>query len=251
LSDLEQELERLHGLPLDEFTSARNELAARLKQEGDAEAAAEVKGQTKPTVPVWTINQLARAERALVEELLKAGASLRKGQEQLLAGEGSDELSTATTAEREALSKLTQKAREVLQTVDRPASSATLDRIYSTLRAAAVDEEGRRQLERGWLDREFEASGFGAVGGLGAPARSGRRKQQPPDEQSEARRQRKEHQEQIRRLRADLRERERAARAAEREADQAEAAAAQAFAAAEEARRRVGDTEARLRELEL
>ena len=36
------EVERLLGLPLDEFTSARNEAAKRLRKEGRADEAAEV-----------------------------------------------------------------------------------------------------------------------------------------------------------------------------------------------------------------
>ena len=56
------EIDQLFALPLDEFTAARNELARRLKQDGDAEAAEGVRGLAKPTVAAWAVNQLARRE---------------------------------------------------------------------------------------------------------------------------------------------------------------------------------------------
>ena len=73
MAKLDQEVDRLFELPLEEFTAARNDLAGRLKSEGDAAAAEEVKRLTKPSVAAWTINQLSRqrtdARRPLPFEL--------------------------------------------------------------------------------------------------------------------------------------------------------------------------------------
>ena len=44
--------------------AARNELAKRLAKDGEKERADEVRGLAKPSVPVWAINQLARAARS-------------------------------------------------------------------------------------------------------------------------------------------------------------------------------------------
>ena len=44
-----QEVDRLFELPPEEFTAARNELARRLKDDGDASAAADVKQLSKPS----------------------------------------------------------------------------------------------------------------------------------------------------------------------------------------------------------
>src|SRR5439155_128287 len=74
--DLEQELDGLYGLPLDEFTAARNRLARTLAQEGDPRAE-EVRRLPKPTPAVWAINQLARREPRAVRRLLSAGRPSR------------------------------------------------------------------------------------------------------------------------------------------------------------------------------
>src|SRR5207248_2616268 len=71
-SGMRDEAAELYGLPLAEFTSARNEVARRLKAEGDDAAAEEVRSLRKPTVPVWAINRLARTEPAAVRGLLDA-----------------------------------------------------------------------------------------------------------------------------------------------------------------------------------
>ena len=63
MATLDREIDRLYALPLDEFTARRNELAKRLKKEGEGEAADEVASLVKPSVPAWTINQLARRQK--------------------------------------------------------------------------------------------------------------------------------------------------------------------------------------------
>jgi hypothetical protein len=55
---LERELDALYQLPLDQFTSARDELAKRLRTDGQAEQAEQVKALRKPTVAVWLVNRL-------------------------------------------------------------------------------------------------------------------------------------------------------------------------------------------------
>src|ERR687891_633946 len=58
--DVDAAIADLYGLPLDEFTPARNELAKRLRGEGDRETAERVKELAKPSVAAWTVNQIAR-----------------------------------------------------------------------------------------------------------------------------------------------------------------------------------------------
>jgi hypothetical protein len=55
--------------------------------------------------------------------------------------------------------------------VGNPASQPTLDRISQTLRAAAVDENGRERLERGRLDEELKGVGFGSLTAVKPAAR--------------------------------------------------------------------------------
>lgn len=233
---IEDEIDRLFGLPLDEFTNARNGLARRLKREGDAEGAAAVQGLPKPTVAAWTVNQLARGDAAAVWTLLDAAEALRAAQNRLLGGEdASDALRQATARERDGIRALTERAEAVLQDAGRPAPQAMLERVAATLRAAAVDDQGRRLLEAGRLTTELDPAGFGGLAGVPATVAPRKpRTRKPPA--ADKRRERKEEQQRQQELRASARELDREARAAEREAERAETAAEKARARAEQAR---------------
>src|SRR5918997_3683747 len=98
--DLEADIDRLYGLPLDEFVRERDELARRLNRDGDREAAARVKALRKPTVGAWALNQAVRRRRAETQELLETGERLRAAHEQLLSGGDASELRDAMKDER-------------------------------------------------------------------------------------------------------------------------------------------------------
>jgi hypothetical protein len=246
---LERELDRLFGLPLEEFTSARNELARRLKAANGADAAAQFRALAKPSVPAWAINQLSRREQAAVGRLLDAGDALRKAQRRLLQRAATpDSLRDAVAKERRAIELLTQRAQTLLEDAGRPASPAMLERIARTLQAAAVDEQGRRLLKAGRLTGELKPAGFEAFTGLQLPTDQ----QSPPahDELAERRRQKEARQRRKRELQEKLRELERAARDAERDADRAAAAAAEAERVAQSARAAADEAAAELAEFQ-
>lgn len=253
MADLDQEIDRLFELPPEEFTAARNELAQRLKTDGDASAAQEVKQLGKPTVAAWTVNQLARQEKDAIGDLLAAGATLRAAQEQALKGDTGDSLRRAQENERLALRALTQRAHEILEAAGRPAGRSVLDQISSTLRAAAISEEGRAVLEGGRLSGELEPAGFDVLAGIEAAgrARTPRRRAAPArDELAERRREKKEREQRRRELRERARKLEAEATEAEREAERAERAAAAARGAAEKSRRLADDAAQALEELD-
>ena len=159
--DLDRELDELYALPLEEFTKARNDLAARLKKAHQSEAAAEVRGLKKPNVVAWSANQVARAHPDLVSELLDAGASLRDAQQRSLGGNATQsEVSDATARERDAIRALVSAARTAL---GERATPSLLDRLSQTFRAAAVDPELAPVLAAGRLTEELQAVGFGPL----------------------------------------------------------------------------------------
>jgi hypothetical protein len=173
--DLEQELNRLYGLPPEEFTGARNDLAARLRKAGQAEAAEQVRALRKPSVPVWAVNQLARLHPDPVAELISAGEELRRAQQAAFRAErGGESLREATNAERAAVRTLTRHAQSILQAGGRSASAAALERIASTLRGAAVDPDAAPLLLAGRLAGEVGSTGFAAAAGLAPPAKKRR-----------------------------------------------------------------------------
>ena len=229
LAGVDEELDRLFGLPLDEFTSARNDLAKRLRT-SDAETAETVAALSKPTISAWTVNQLSREDRSGVEALLEAGVALRDAQGRLLAGDDAAEaVRDATTRERDAVDRLSKRARTVLAEAGRASTQGTLDRIAATLRAAAVSDEGRVLLAKGRLTADLEPSGFDLVA---ASATAGRRR---PTRKSAVRCQDRQQQRR-RELQEQFREAERAAQEAEREAEWVENAAAEARRIAAKAR---------------
>ena len=206
--DLEHELDELYGRPLEEFTQARNDLAARLKRAHQSEAADAIKALKKPTQAAWAANQLARHEPKLVRELLDAAAALRQTQQRSLGGKASaGDVTAAATREREAVRALVSAARGL----PGRATAATLERLGQTLQAAAVDDVGRDLLERGRLTEELHAVGFGPLEAVKAAPATRRR-----DEVAKAAKQR------LNGLRAAARTLDAEARAAEQAAREAE-----------------------------
>jgi ElaB/YqjD/DUF883 family membrane-anchored ribosome-binding protein len=224
--DLEQELDGLYALPLEEFTKARNDLAARLKQAHQNEAADLVRALKKPSVVAAAANRLAREEPHQVVGLLAAGERLREAQQRALAGDGkAEEVNEAVAAERDALRALLASARAQL---GERSSATLLDRLGQTLRAAAVDDEGRALLERGRLTEELKAVGFGPLEAV-KPAR-----RRSSDEVARAARER------VAALRTEARTLSSEARVAEDAAEQAQRAAE---LLAEEAEQKRADAE--------
>ena len=178
------EIDRLYSLPLEEFTGARKELAARLGREGNREQAKGVRGLRRPTLAAWTVNQLIRRRRHDVDALLEAGVRLREQQQGVLLGDSSEGLREATEAARSALESLLGSARSVLDEQGRPATDATVEAIAGTLRAAAIDPDAGELLAQGRLTREVESVGFDALAGMVLPAERGRgrRTKQAPEE---------------------------------------------------------------------
>jgi hypothetical protein len=252
VATLDPEVDRLFEVPLEEFIAARNELVRRLKSDGDAAAAEEVKRLTKPSVAAWTINQLSRQRTDAVGALLAAGAKLREAQERALQskGDAGNALRQAQEDERRAIRGLAHQAQEILEDAGRPVSSTLLDRISSTLRAAAVSDAGRAALEAGRLSGDVKPSGFDALAGLEL-AKAPRRGAAPArDELAERRREKKEREQKRRELRDRARTLASEAAEAEHEADRAEREAVAARNAAEKKRRAADRAEQELEELE-
>src|SRR4051794_6591106 len=144
------EADDLYGLPLGEFTAARDALAKRLRGEKRREDADFVKGLKRPSVAAGAINLAVRAPRA--DDLLVAREGLGSAHGALLDGLGAAAAVRAATArEREAVRDLTRLA------LGDDASAATEEKVRATLHAAAVDDEVRELLAAGRLEREAEA----------------------------------------------------------------------------------------------
>jgi hypothetical protein len=235
------EIDRLYGLPLDEFVGGRDALAKELRAGGDREGAAAVKALRKPTAGAWALNQAVRRRREETDALLAAGERLRAAHEALLSGGGREELRAAMGEQRD-LSNVLADCAEAIASETGKSGPALKERVRSTLHAAALDDDVREQLAAGRLVREREAvglgAGFGSLGAEGAatsaPARTGRSTERSKPSAGSKRSKRAEPSERER-----SEESKRARRAeAEQLVAQAQAAVEEAEAAREEASER-------------
>ncbi len=160
--NLEDELDRLYGAELPEFVTERKRLAGALKKEGRRAEAEQVAELRKPSVSVWVVNQLARRRRKDIDRLLDAGHRLAATQRALLSGGERQAFERASKDEREALNRLAAGARSIL---GERSSTATLERVISTLRAAAISDGSRPDLARGRLTADVDPAGFDAFAG--------------------------------------------------------------------------------------
>jgi len=140
---VEEIIDRLYGLPLDEFTAARNQAERELRKAGERDQADTIKALRKPTAGAAAVNRLVRGHQAQVEAFLAASVRLRDAQ---VAGKG--EFASATRDYREALETLVGLGGEP---------------VRASLEAAAVDDESAHELLRARLLRELEPAGFGSL----------------------------------------------------------------------------------------
>ncbi|MES1240337.1 MAG: hypothetical protein ABUT39_01840 [Acidobacteriota bacterium] len=268
-SKLDTEIQGLYGLPLPEFTSARNELAKRLKKEGEKDAAGEVSALPKPTVSAWAVNHLFTVDSERMEELLAAGERARKALRQILSGGDAGALRDAIQEARDLANDLRDRAVEALSSEGHPPGAAIVERIATNLQSLAFSPVAEPVLERGWLDVDLPPVGFEVLAGLQLAALPARPKKEAPakpapkpepvekkpekDDKEEARerekREREEAKARERREKDEARQRERLAQArAQREeaagrADFLRRKAEKAEKAAEEARQKADEAE--------
>jgi DNA repair exonuclease SbcCD ATPase subunit len=256
LATSSSEIDALFQLPLNEFTPARNALAAKLKKAGRIDDAASVKGLAKPPVSAWAVNQLYWKHREPFERLLAAGDRLRSAQASQLRGKGG-ELKEPLEARRVALSELSQQAGALLREAGHTPSPDLMRRITTTLEALATYGSKEATPAAGRLTNDIDPPGFEALASLvpsgrsdrstsaGGPNRvlpfvSQRRRAAPDKKLSPEDRKRKEeaeHRERLAAATAAIREAQRSLEEAQRNEARAEAALKKAAALAKETKK--------------
>ena len=230
---LVRESQKLYGLPLSEFTAARNARAKALKPK-DPELAAAVAALPKPSVAAGALNELVHEDPSEVRALVQSGKRLRQAQEAAVSGKKGADLNEAIAEHRGALDRVQRDLRR------RKLSGPTLEKATQTLRVASLDPELWPLLERGLLHEDLTASGFGLDPGL-VPARAtpkpkpAAKKPAPPKPDKAAEKRRREARERLREAKAALAEAEKRARTAERELQRARADLERAQERADEA----------------
>ncbi len=154
-------IDALFQLPLADYTAARNALAASLKAAGRAADAAAVTARPKPSLSVWTVNQLYWHHRVAFNQLMAAGTRLRNAHAAKLAG-GKGDLRAAASALAAALGDLTARAATVLRNSGHVPTRALTHRIATTLESLASLNRHSRGAD-GHLTRDVDRPGFEAL----------------------------------------------------------------------------------------
>jgi hypothetical protein len=158
---LDAALDELYGVDPSEFVAARKRLSASLRSAGEKDAAKELLAARRPSTSAWALNQVARRQPELVENLLDASRALFAAQTR--GSNKPDVLRDAIRAHREAIDATADAALSVLG--DR-SNDKFRGEVVSTLRAVSTDEAVSEQLRTGRIVREASASGFPDAAGL-------------------------------------------------------------------------------------
>ena len=175
---VEAAAEELYGLPLDEFTAARNERVKQARADGDSGAAVAIGKLAKPNKVAWLANQLVREDADGIRALLELGESMR----QATAALATEQLRQASRQQHQVINALVQQARSLASAAGQAMSDDTARGLGDTLHAALADEQAARQLSQGRLSSGLASSGFPGLDAAAAapPARAtaaGRRAQ--------------------------------------------------------------------------
>jgi hypothetical protein len=165
---LARELTELYAVPPEEFVAERRRRAGELRRDGEPRLATELAGARKPTQAAWLVDQLSRAEPALLGELLDLpegfAAAYRDGD--------AARLRAVTDRRNQLLTDLRDAAARAAAERAQPFSPATADQVGTTLSAALSDPAVAAEIRAGTLTRPVTYSGFGPFGPLAATATS-------------------------------------------------------------------------------
>ena len=156
--------DELYGLPLADFTPARDALVKEHK--ADKARAAAIKGLRKASVAAWVVNLLVRRDPEQVDQVVAVGAALRDAQDNLDA----TQLREFTKQRRQLTAAVTTTARRFAREEGVKVTQSVADQVEDTITAAMLDPEAARAVRSGLLVSALEATGLGDLDLTGAVA---------------------------------------------------------------------------------
>ena len=159
------DLDSLFATPPAAFIAERKRIVAALKGAGRKDEAKEVEKIPRPSVAVWTVNQIARRDPEVIRRLGAITARLQSA--------AGAEYGAAAAELRQVLDELRGEAAAVLAAAGHDDVGPHLvQRVIANLRAAAGSRETRATLEAGRLTRDVEEQDAAAslFGGALGPA---------------------------------------------------------------------------------
>ena len=154
MSGDDPDIDRLFRLPLDEFTQARNTLAAQAGPEGAA-----IRRLQKPPLAAWAVNQLFWKNRRVYESLIESAEALGRAHRAALTGRRAD-LRAASRAHDEAIDSALKETIAIATAEGHKVTDATRHAIAMTLRVLPSDDSPGR------LTRTLQPGGFEMLGGI-------------------------------------------------------------------------------------
>ena len=151
--------DELYGLPVSEFTAARDRYAAEARRAGDREFAASIKQLRRPTMGAWLTNQLVRQKRDEVAALLRLGSALRDAQAQL----ATDDLRQLSQQAQQLVTALGRQARQLAGDAGQRVGDGAVRELEETLHAALADPDASDEVQAGRLTSALSYAGFGSV----------------------------------------------------------------------------------------
>ncbi len=148
----------LFGLSLTEFTSSRNELAARVAARGDKAEARSIKALRKPNVVAWTLNQLSRRHKETVGRLVATYVGVGTAK-------GADDVRSVSETRRQLVTELVDAARDILEESGSTSPQATLQKVSQALYAGG-SEKDRELLLQGRLVNDLSSPSLDSAFGL-------------------------------------------------------------------------------------
>ena len=149
----------LYGLPVSEFTAARDRYAADARRAGDREFAASIKQPRRPTMGAWLTNQLVRKKSDEVAALLRLGSALRDAQAQLAI----DDMRQLSQQAQQLLTALGRQARQLAGDAGQRVGDGAVRELEETLHAALADPDASDEVQAGHLTSALSYAGFGSV----------------------------------------------------------------------------------------
>ncbi|WP_051574246.1 hypothetical protein [Mycobacterium sp. URHB0044] len=152
----EDDIDRLYGVPPEEFTALRTELVTAAKKRGDADGAKQIGAARRPTAAAWVVNALVRSDETARERLADLSERLRAAH----ASMDGARIRELSAAQRKLIDELV-RAGFTAAGIENP-SAALREDVTGTLQAAIADPEIAGRLGR--LTKAEQWSGFGDFG---------------------------------------------------------------------------------------
>jgi hypothetical protein len=256
--DLERARHELFAVAPARFVAERDRLARELAADGRKQEAAALRALRRPSATLWALNQAARQEPGLIDQVLDAGARMVELHRQLARGGAAGDFRSDAVAYRRAVGSAAAAAEKVLEAAGHAVDPAALRKLEQTLEALPfASPEQRGQARAGQLAEEparpdvFDAASLAAAPPASAQRRAPTAK--PPRREDRDPGRARGAAQQRRQAEADLKARRAAAGKARQVADRAaklvaraETELAAARARAESARQALRGAEAEL-----